>query len=124
MGLTDRGLASLSEEESVLVKLGVEGHKAARDGLLEMRMLEWLQSRDPQNRSMAAISEDFDKTEAGAGVGILRSMGVRIVGGRLEAPDMQGALSEAERRTAFIMALSDSPIPANELDERLTSHLA
>ena len=124
MGLTERGLASLSEEESVLVKLGVEGHKAARDGLLEMRMLEWLQSRDPQNRSMAAISEDFDKTEAGAGVGILRSMGVRIVGGRLEAPDMQGALSEAERRTAFIMALSDSPIPANELDERLTSHFA
>ena len=36
MGLTDRGLASLSEEESVLVKLGVEGHKAARDGLLEI----------------------------------------------------------------------------------------
>ena len=124
MGLTERGLASLSEEESVLVKLGVEGHNAARDGLVEMRMLNWLQSREPQNRSMASISEDFDKTEAGAGVGILRSMGVRIVGGMLEVPDMQGALREAQRRMAFIMTLSDSPKPSDELDERLISHFA
>ena len=41
------GLQASPEEESVLEQLGVEGHKAARDGLLEMRMLEWLQSRDP-----------------------------------------------------------------------------
>ena len=66
----------------------------------------------------------FDKTEAGVGVGILRSMGVRIVGGMLEVPDMQGALREAQRRMALIMTLSDSPKPSDELDERLISHFA
>ena len=67
MGLTERGFASLAEEESVLVKLGPEGQRAAHEGLLESRMLDWLESKDPKDWTMASISMDFDRSEAGPG---------------------------------------------------------
>ena len=124
MGLTERGFASLAEEESVLVKLGPEGQRAAHEGLLESRMLDWLESKDPQEWTMASISMDFDRSEAGPGVGILRDMGAQIAGGRLEIPDFEGALDEAKHRQSFIKGLSETSRNAVDLDEGMIAHFS
>ena len=72
MGLVEKEYASMEEDVSSRVRLGPEGIMALQVGLLEKRLMDWLTSVEPDQRTMAALSAAFDKSESGPGVGLLR----------------------------------------------------
>ena len=62
MGLVEKEYASMEEDASSRVRLGPEGIMALQVGLLEKRLMDWLTSVEPDQRTMAALSAAFEKS--------------------------------------------------------------
>ena len=80
-GLAEAGLVEVTEDRGQSVSLGDEGAKAATEGLLEARIWGWLSEQKAAERTMTALSAAFERHEAGPGVGLLKSLGIKIEDG-------------------------------------------
>ena len=108
-GLSNHGYVKISESSEKSVILGSEGEKAATDGLLEARIWEFIQSRS--NTTMKDLSANFERHEAGPGVGLLKRLGVSLEGGSFAYDDPVEITKAISKRTDFINSPSiESPL--------------
>ncbi|MBP04273.1 MAG: phenylalanine--tRNA ligase subunit alpha [Euryarchaeota archaeon] len=124
MGLVEKEYASMEEDMSSRVRLGPEGIMALQVGLLEKRLMDWLTSVEPDQRTMAALSAAFDKSESGPGVGLLRGLGAVIESGVLVLSDQNHAEEETQHRTEFIESLADSPLLVTDSNKDTVAHFS
>jgi len=108
-GLSNQGFVKIKENITNAIQLGTEGEKAVENGLLEARLWAWIQERD--SPSMKDLSDAFERHEAGPGVGLLKKLGVSLVGGVFTCEDPQRVQKEIDSRTAFL----NSPNPDDPL---------
>ena len=123
-GLAEAGLVEVTEDRGQSVSLGDEGAKAAVDGLLEARLWRWLSEQKAAERTMDSLSAAFERHEAGPGVGLLKSMGIKVEAGALVADDEDTVIAAIEQRTSFIQSLSEGPLDASSLDADMTDHFS
>ena len=108
-GLSNHGYVKISESSKKSVILGSEGEKAASYGLLEARIWEFIQSRS--NTTMKDLSANFERHEAGPGVGLLKRLGVSLEGGSFAYDDPKEITKAISERTEFINSPSiESPL--------------
>ena len=121
--LSEAGLVEISETSSRRVVLGTEGQKAASEGLLESRIWDWLQMSEESERNMQGLfSVGFERHEAGPGVGLLKSLGVKVESGSFVWDNEDTVTSTVASRTSFIQSLADSGEDADSLDSSLIKH--
>jgi len=116
-GLNNVGLVSTTETSSAIVRLADEGIKAGENGLLEARIWKWMNHADAP--TMAALQSEFERHEAGPGVGLLKRLGVQLEGGVFIASDPDVVTANIEARTAFIHSL---PGASESLDATQMEH--
>ena len=122
MGLVEKEYASVKEDESSKVRLGSEGIRALQEGLLEKRLMDWLTSVEPEQRTMAALSAAFDKSESGPGVGLLRGLGAVIESGTLVFSDQNRAEQEIGHRMEFIQSIADTHVLVTDSNKDIVAH--
>jgi len=121
--LHEAGLIEISESSSRSVGLGREGQKAASNGLLEARIWNWLLQAEESERNMQGLfSAGFERHEAGPGVGLLKSLGVKVESGSFFWEGEKEVTATIESRTSFIQSLEDSQHDAGSLDSSLIDH--
>ncbi len=124
-GLAEAGLLEISESIASTVSLGSEGEKAAKAGLLESRIWDWMQDAAASERTMQGLfAAGFERHEAGPGVGLLKAMGVRVEAGALVCDDEESVATTIASRASFIQSLAESPKEAESLDSALVEHFA
>jgi phenylalanyl-tRNA synthetase alpha chain len=116
-GLENRGFVSVEENVTTEIRLDSEGDNALEFGLLEQRLWNWMKAVDEP--SMRALQAEFERHEAGPGVGLLKQLGVSIDGGVLVAQDSTHIESVLKQRQDFLNAL---PCDMNGLDDGLLQH--
>jgi len=116
-GLKNAGLVSSTETSSAIIRLADEGIKANENGLLEARIWKWMNHSDAPD--MAGLQSEFERHEAGPGVGLLKRLGVQLEGGIFIASNPSGVTADIEARTAFIQSL---PAATESLDVTLMDH--
>lgn len=122
-GLAEAGLLEISESIASTVSLGPEGEKAAKAGLLESRIWDWMQDAAASERTMQGLfAAGFERHEAGPGVGLLKAMGVQVEAGALVCDDEDSVATTIASRTSFIQSLVESPKDAESLDSDLVGH--
>lgn len=122
-GLAEAGLLEISESIASTVSLGSEGEKAAKAGLLESRIWDWMQDAAASERTMQGLfAAGFERHEAGPGVGLLKAMGVRVEAGEFVCDDEDSVATEIASRTSFIQSLTESPKDSESLDSALVDH--
>ena len=108
-GLANQGLVKMTESSKLDVILGIEGEKAAVNGLLEARLWNYIETN--QDATMKDISSNFERHEAGPGIGLLKGLGVSIEGGRFSCDNAELVTKQIAERTDFIMSPSiESPL--------------
>ena len=108
-GLSNHGYVKISESSKTSVILGSEGEKAASNGLLEARIWDFIQSSD--STTMKDLSDNFERHEAGPGVGLLKRLGVSLEGGTFTYDKPDEIAKTIAERNAFIQSPSiDSPL--------------
>ena len=122
MGLVEKEYASVKEDESSKVRLGSQGIRALQEGLLEKRLMDWLTSVEPEQRTMAAVSAAFDKSESGPGVGLLRGLGAVIESGTLVFSDQNRAEQEIGHRMEFIQSIADTHVLVTDSNKDIVAH--
>jgi phenylalanyl-tRNA synthetase alpha chain len=111
-GLSNQGFVKIKESITNAINLGTEGESAVQNGLLEARLWAWIQERD--SPSMKGLSDEFERHEAGPGVGLLKKLGVSLDGGVFTCEDPQEVQKEIDSRTAFLNSPSpDDPLYAH-----------
>ena len=124
-GLHDAGMVEIEETTSRIVSLGPEGKRAANDGLLESRLWDWIMDKKDDQRTMSSLmSAEFDRSETGPGIGILKGLGVGIESGNLVFSNEEAISREINRRAEFIQSLSKGPIVASHAEEEMISHFS
>ena len=103
-GLSNYEYVKMNETSVTGVILGDEGEKAASDGLLEARLWEFIQANP--NASMKDLSSNFERHEAGPGVGLLKGLGVAIEGGLFTCDNPEEITEAIAARTDFIQSPS------------------
>ena len=116
-GLENRGFVSVEENVTTEIRLDSEGDNALECGLLEQRLWNWMKAVDEP--SMRALQAEFERHEAGPGVGLLKQLGVSIDGGVLVVQDSTHIESVLKQRQDFLNAL---PCDMNGLDDGLLQH--
>ena len=116
-GLENRGFVSVEENVTTEIRLDSEGDNALEFGLLEQRLWNWMKAVDEP--SMRALQAEFERHEAGPGVGLLKQLGVSIDGGVLVVQDSTHIESVLKQRQDFLSAL---PCDMNGLDDGLLQH--
>lgn len=116
-GLTNGGLVKTKENSSSLVRLATEGVKAKESGLLEARLWSWISTHEEP--SMANLQSNFERHEAGPGVGLMKRLGVQMSNGAFAAENPEQVTTQIAERTAFIQSL---PQPENSLDSDMLEH--
>ena len=116
-GLSNVGFVTTTETSSAIVRLADEGQKAVSNGLLEARIWKWIS--DSETPSMADLQSQFERHEAGPGVGLLKRLGVQLEGGVFVAANPSAVDTGIEARTAFIESL---PAAVEALDMNLLEH--
>lgn len=116
-GLENRGFVSVEENVTTEIRLDSEGDNALEFGLLEQRLWNWMMAVNEP--SMRALQAEFERHEAGPGVGLLKQLGVSIDGGVLVAQDSTHIESVLKQRQDFLNAL---PCDMNGLDDGLLQH--
>ena len=116
-GLENRGFVSVEENVTTEIRLDSEGDNALEFGLLEQRLWNWMKAVDEP--SMRALQAEFERHEAGPGVGLLKQLGVSIDGGVLVVQDSTHIESVLKQRQDFLNAL---PCDMNGLDDGLLQH--
>ena len=105
--LNEEGLVEITESSSRTVALGPEGVNAATNGLLEERIWNWLlQSKESERNMQGLFSAGFERYEAGPGVGLLKSLGVKVESGSFVWQDEDGVSATIEKRRSFINSFS------------------
>lgn len=99
-GLSNQGFVKISESSNTEVILGSEGERAATDGLLEARLWDFIQSNP--STTMKDLSSQFERHEAGPGVGLLKGLGVSLQGGTFSCEDSSAVSKSIAERTSFI----------------------
>ena len=117
VGLVEHGLAEQAEQHKETVSLGPAGRDALERGLLEARLVDWIAATDEP--TMAALQGDFDRSEAGPGVGLLKALNVTLQGGTLVVEDLDATKATIEQRSSFLAAL---PAPVESLDAAMLEH--
>ena len=108
-GLSNHGFVKISETSNTDVLLGSEGENAAENGLLEARLWDFVQNN--KGVTMKDLSSNFERHEAGPGVGLLKGLGVLIDGGKFSCDNPNEVSKIIAERTAFIQSPSmDSPL--------------
>jgi len=116
-GLENHGFVSVEENVTTEIRLDSEGDNALEFGLLEQRLWNWMTAVNEP--SMRALQAEFERHEAGPGVGLLKQLGVSIDGGVLVAQDSTHIESVLKQRQDFLNAL---PCDMNGLDDGLLQH--
>ena len=116
-GLENRGFVSVEENVTTEIRLDSEGDNALEFGLLEQRLWNWMKAVDEP--SMRALQAEFERHEAGPGVGLLKQLGVSIDGGVLVVQDSTHIESVLKQSQDFLKAL---PCDMNGLDDGLLQH--
>tara|TARA_B110000444_G_scaffold261258_1_gene312150 strand:+ start:2937 stop:4421 length:1485 start_codon:yes stop_codon:yes gene_type:complete len=116
-GLENHGFVSVEEHVTTEIRLDSEGENALASGLLEQRLWNWMTAGSEP--SMRALQGEFERHEAGPGVGLLKQLGVSIEGGILVAQDSSHIESVLKQRRDFLNAL---PIEMRDLDDGLLQH--
>ena len=123
--LEEEGLLELSESSSRMVSLGDEGQRASENGLLESRLWGWMSELDGEKRTMKSLmSSGFDRAETGPGIGILKGLGIEIESGIFIISDDSKISQEIDRRSEFIMTLSEGAVESSDLDSEMLSHFS
>ena len=123
--LEEEGLLVLSEFSSRMVSLGDEGQRASENGLLESRLWDWMSELDVEKRTMKSLmSSDFERAETGPGIGILKGLGIEIESGTFVISDDSKVSEEIDRRSEFILSLSDGAVESSDLDSEMLSHFS
>ncbi len=108
-GLSNHGFVKISESSELGVILGTEGENAVANGLLEARLWEFIQANP--NSTMKDISQNFERHEAGPGIGLLKGLGVRLDGGKFAYDNPDEVSRNISERTNFINSPNiDSPL--------------
>jgi hypothetical protein len=116
-GLTNSGFVKTNETSSSLVRLAAEGVKASDSGLLEARLWDWISTH--AEPTMANLQSEFERHEAGPGVGLMKRLGVQMSNGTFTTEKPEQVASNIEQRTAFIQSL---PQPEHSLDSDMLEH--
>jgi phenylalanyl-tRNA synthetase alpha chain len=84
--------------------------------------MDWLTSVEPEQRTMAALSAAFDKSESGPGVGLLRGLGAVIESGTLVFSDQNRAEQEIGHRMEFIQSIADTHVLVTDSNKDMVAH--
>ena len=103
-GLSNCGFVQISESSTTAIVLGSEGELALENGLLEARLWNYIQT--DSKISMKDLSSQFERHEAGPGIGLLKGLGVSIQGGNFVSDDVESVSNSIEERTLFIQSPS------------------
>jgi phenylalanyl-tRNA synthetase alpha chain len=108
--LAESGLVKQTEERSKIWRLATEGQAAAESGLLEQRIWDWLSQQEAQvGMKELQSSGVVEKRESGAGIGLLKDLGIQLERGQFVVPSSTGAITATlEMRAAFISQLSEA----------------
>jgi phenylalanyl-tRNA synthetase alpha chain len=124
-GLVENGMAEGLETQQIFWKLGKEGIKANSDGLLEIKLWDWvLSSKDTSMKSLQT-SSIVEKHEIGIGVGLLKSLGISLENGCFTIPeDKEEINSKLNDRMNFLKIINSSEkgVSDKELDAELLNH--
>jgi len=124
-GLFEKGLVKGTETKKVFWKLGIEGVKAYTNGLLEQKLWEWvLNSKDTSMKSLQS-SSIVEKHEIGIGVGLLKSLGIKLENGSFVIPENKNEINSIlNERKQFLNKIQSSErgILENNLNEGLLNH--
>ena len=108
-GLSNHGFVKITESSKTDVILGSEGEKAVKDGLLEERL--WNYIKENKSATMADLSSNFERHEAGPGIGLLKGLGVSLEGGKFSCNSPEQVTKKIAERTDFINSPTiDSPL--------------
>ena len=116
-GLTNAGFVSTTETSSEVIRLAEEGVKAKQNGLLEARLWKWISESESPN--MGSLQTQFERHEAGPGVGLLKRLGVQLEGGVFNSENPSSVSVEIDARSAFLNCLPSGP---ELLDSSLLEH--
>ena len=125
IGLVEKGLAIGIENKKTFWILGNEGIKANSEGLLEIKLWEWLQSSSDTSMKSLQTSSVVEKHEIGIGIGLLKSLGVTLESGNLIIPENKVLINEKlNDRRLFLekIGFSEKGILEEELDNDLLNH--
>ncbi len=108
--LFEAGLILLTEESATIWRLTATGDDAATDGLLEERIWDWLSAQEGVvGMKELQASGVVSKKEAGAGIGLLKDLGIQLERGQFVVPATTGAITATiQMRTDFISILSEN----------------
>ena len=108
-GLSNHGYVKINETSQTDVILGPEGENAAENGLLEARLWDFVKAN--KNVTMKDLSANFQRHEAGPGIGLLKGLGIKLEGGMLSCDNPEEVTKLISARTDFIQSPSiDSPL--------------
>jgi len=124
-GLNELGYASIQENTTTTLTLGPEGISANKNGLLESRLIEAIRSSGGKmSVSELGKGADIEKHEVGIGIGLLKDLGVSILGGNLEITGDTSSLDlQISERTLFIKDIGESNgIDVTTLNQEMVVH--
>ncbi len=108
-GLSNHGYVKINETSQTDVILGSEGQNALEKGLLESRLWNYIKSN--KDASMKDLSANFERHEAGPGIGLLKGLGVKLEGGKFSCENPDSVSNKISEREAFIQSPSmDNPL--------------
>ena len=123
--LDENKLVETIEEHSKFITLGSEGIKALENDLLEKRIWDWMLKQDNENRTMAELfNAGFERYEAGPGIGLLKTLGVRIEDGIFTFENEDEITEKITIRVNFISKISSGKINFNDLESDLVEHFS
>jgi phenylalanyl-tRNA synthetase alpha chain len=116
-GLCEKGLANQKEEHSRMIRALQNAQIAIEKGLLEERILTWIQTSEQP--TMAEFQSHFDRSEAGPGIGLMKKLGMSTNDGELSFENEQSVADMIAKRK---LLLSQLPLPIDECDGELLEH--
>ena len=125
IGLVEKSLAIGIENKKTFWTLGNEGIKANSEGLLEIKLWEWLQSSSDTSMKSLQTSSIVEKHEIGIGIGLLKSLGVTLESGNLIIPENKVLINEKlNDRRLFLekIGFSEKGVLEEDLDNDLLNH--
>ena len=125
IGLVEKSLAIGIESKKTFWTLGNEGIKANSEGLLEIKLWEWLQSSSDTSMKSLQTSSIVEKHEIGIGIGLLKSLGVTLESGNLIIPENKVLINEKlNDRRLFLekIGFSEKGVLEENLDNDLLNH--
>ena len=117
LGLSNAGVVDIEESVKTTIRLSAQGISATENGLLEARLWSWISNADAAD--MASLQQSFERHEAGPGVGLLKRIGVQLVGGKFVADDKIQVEEIISQRASFLTSLPDV---VENLDPEMVEH--